>query len=250
MKITEHEMRGLLAGKCLPGDMRLNEDLPTYLVRKFDELQQKLYAMAAENAAMKVGVTYFACGSEYGFDLFRDKQAAIDVCLEEIDLHREGYLDGDGWGDDVRKTAWGVVIQCAQGRDAQGLHTSDSRHTYQTCDYRLEDEVKTPATDAYLNSVRADAIPEGYVLVPQRMNVSADAMESICFHGGDGDGQFGEFTDVILWVGHIENDDGTKTYGLNITTAEYPEEGSTNISEFVEQIGSVTHDTADKAGAK
>lgn len=42
MKITEHEMRGLLAGKCLPGDMRVNEDLPTYLVRKFDELQQKL----------------------------------------------------------------------------------------------------------------------------------------------------------------------------------------------------------------
>jgi len=46
MKITEHEMRGLMAGKCLPGDMRLNEDLPAYLVRKFDELQQKLDAMA------------------------------------------------------------------------------------------------------------------------------------------------------------------------------------------------------------
>ncbi|WP_275269144.1 hypothetical protein [Pantoea ananatis] len=125
-----------------------------------DELQQKLDALAAENAALKAGVTYFACGSEYGFDLFREKQAAIDVCLEEIDLHREGYLDGDGWDDDVRKTAWGVVIQSAQGRDAQGLHTSDSRHTYQTCDYRLEDEVKTPATDAYLSSVRADAVVE------------------------------------------------------------------------------------------
>lgn len=49
MKITEHEMRGLLAGKCLPGDMRLNEDLPAYLVRKFDELQQKLDA--ADNLA-------------------------------------------------------------------------------------------------------------------------------------------------------------------------------------------------------
>lgn len=44
MKITEHEMRGLLAGKCLPGDMRLNEDLPSYLVRKVDELQRKLEA--------------------------------------------------------------------------------------------------------------------------------------------------------------------------------------------------------------
>ncbi|WP_205954170.1 hypothetical protein [Pantoea stewartii] len=50
MKITEREMRGLLTGKCLPGDMRLNEDLPAYLVRKFDELQQKLDAMAADIA--------------------------------------------------------------------------------------------------------------------------------------------------------------------------------------------------------
>jgi len=140
MKITEHEMRGLLSGKCLPGDMHLNEDLPAYLVRKFDELQHK-----------------------------RDDLANV-------------------------------------------------------------------------------VIPEGYVLVPRSMNISSDAMESICFHGGDGGGQFGEFTDVILWVGDIENDDGTKTYGLNITTAEYPEEGSANISEFVEPIGSGTHDTADKVG--
>lgn len=136
-----------------------------------DELEQQRDALAAENAALKTGVTYFACGSEYGFDLFRDKQAAIDVCLEEIDLHREGYLDGDGWDDNVGKTAWGIVIQSAQGRDAQGLHTSDSQHTYQTCDYRLEDEVKTPATDAYLNSVRAEGV-ESFAL---HQRVIADA---------------------------------------------------------------------------
>ena len=59
MKITEHEMRGLLAGKCLPGDMRLNEDLPAYLVRKFDELQQKLNALAAENDLARKAVQTF-----------------------------------------------------------------------------------------------------------------------------------------------------------------------------------------------
>lgn len=53
MKITENEMRGLLAGKCLPGDMKVNEELPAYLVRKFFALQQKLDALAAENAALK-----------------------------------------------------------------------------------------------------------------------------------------------------------------------------------------------------
>jgi len=121
-------------------------------------LQKERDQLAAENAALMSGVTYFACGSEYGFDLFKDKQSAIDTCIEEIELHREGYLDGDGWGDEVRKTAWGIVVQSAQGRDAQGRHTSDSQHTYQTCNYRLEDEVQTPATDAYLNSVRAEGV--------------------------------------------------------------------------------------------
>lgn len=42
MNITEHEMRGLLTGKCVPGDMQVNEELPAYLVRKFAEQQQKL----------------------------------------------------------------------------------------------------------------------------------------------------------------------------------------------------------------
>lgn len=153
--------------KALDADMPLTEiaklisALSTRLdcaIARGDELQQKLDAMAAESAALKSGVTYFACGSEYGFDLFKDKKSAIDTCLEEIELHREGYFDGDGWGDEVRKTAWGIVVQSAQGRDAQGLHTSDSQHTYQTCNYRLEDEVKTPATDAYLNSVRAEGV--------------------------------------------------------------------------------------------
>ena len=44
MKVTEHEMRGLLAGKCVPGDMMVNEELPAYLVRKFAAIQQKLDA--------------------------------------------------------------------------------------------------------------------------------------------------------------------------------------------------------------
>ena len=93
--------------------------------------------------------------------------------------------------------------------------------------------MKTPATDAYLNSVRAEAIPEGYVLVPKEMCLSANAMEAICFHCGDGDHMFGEFTDGILWVGEIDHGDGNKTYGLNIATADYPDEGSGVVCEFI-----------------
>ncbi|WP_293649113.1 hypothetical protein [Pantoea septica] len=44
MKITEHEMRGLLAGKCLPADILVGESLAAYLVRKFTAMQQKVIA--------------------------------------------------------------------------------------------------------------------------------------------------------------------------------------------------------------
>jgi len=53
VKITENEMRGLLAGKCLPSDILVGENLAAYLVRKFSALQQKLDAAEEEAEAYK-----------------------------------------------------------------------------------------------------------------------------------------------------------------------------------------------------
>lgn len=91
----------------------------------------------------------------------------------------------------------------------------------------------SPATDAMVNEIRAEVIPDGYVLVPQQMCLPASSMEAICFHCGDGDHMFGEFTDGILWVGEIDHGDGNRTYGLNISTADYPDEGSGVVCEFI-----------------
>ena len=41
MSFTEHEMHGLIAGKCVAGDMKVNEELPAYLVRKMLELESE-----------------------------------------------------------------------------------------------------------------------------------------------------------------------------------------------------------------
>ena len=95
------------------------------------------------------------------------------------------------------------------------------------------EEIKTPATDAFLAEVRDSAIPEGYVLVPQEMHLSSEAMEGICFHCGDGGFAFGEFTDGLLFVGAIDDSDGQKIHGLHIATADYPEEGCATICEFL-----------------
>lgn len=114
--------------------------------------------LAAENVGLKAGVTYFAYSPEYGFDYFKDKQSAIDTAQAEIDAYREDA--DDGWSEDVQRVSWGVVIQQAQGFDAQGLHTSDSQHTYQTCDYWLVDSVETPATDRIVAGIKADGVEE------------------------------------------------------------------------------------------
>ncbi|HGH3390659.1 TPA: hypothetical protein ACJIKU_000445 [Citrobacter freundii] len=40
--MTVYEMEGFLRGKCVPGDMKVNESNAQYLVRKFSEFETKL----------------------------------------------------------------------------------------------------------------------------------------------------------------------------------------------------------------
>jgi hypothetical protein len=47
MIFSENEMRGLLTGKCIPSDMKVNEELPAYLVRKFAALQEQVQKLDA-----------------------------------------------------------------------------------------------------------------------------------------------------------------------------------------------------------
>lgn len=51
--MTVYEMESFLRGKCVPGDLKVNETNAEYLVRKFAELENKCAALVAENAALK-----------------------------------------------------------------------------------------------------------------------------------------------------------------------------------------------------
>ncbi|WP_072042864.1 ead/Ea22-like family protein [Escherichia coli] len=96
---------------------------------------------------------------------------------------------------------------------------------------------KTPATDAFLAEVRAGAIPEGYVLVPQQIFLDPSDIESICSQCGDGhESGYGDFTDGLLWVGNIQHDDGSIVHGLHISSADYTEEGGVTVCEFAAQL--------------
>ncbi|EPQ5777926.1 hypothetical protein I9216_001034 [Citrobacter koseri] len=95
---------------------------------------------------------------------------------------------------------------------------------------------ETPTTSAFLAEVRAGAIPEGYVLVPQEIFLEPSDIESICSQCGDGhESGYGDFTDGLLWVGNIQRDDGSIVHGLHISSADYTEEGGVTVCEFAAQ---------------
>ncbi|EFI3011170.1 hypothetical protein H6Y27_001057 [Escherichia coli] len=117
------EMDGFLKGKCIPRDLKVNETNAEYLVRKFAEAEAKCAALAAENAGLK--------------GAFDKPQAYLSwhaipptwedplPCGEYLDVHDEaGHKNSDG------TDCWPVYAK---------------------------PEIETPATDAFLAEVRAQA---------------------------------------------------------------------------------------------
>lgn len=73
-----YEMEGFLRGKCIPGDLKVNETNAEYLVRKFSEAEAKISALTAENELARKAVQAFC-------DVVGDN---IEVISEEV------WLDG------------------------------------------------------------------------------------------------------------------------------------------------------------
>lgn len=82
---------------------------------------------------------------------------------------------------------------------------------------------------------RTGAVPEGYALVPTRMELLPEDIAAIMFHCG-GDEEATEIDEQylagLLWIGEVQDDDGNKVYGLNIACYECLEEGSTPLVEL------------------
>ncbi|HEE0107164.1 TPA: hypothetical protein R6W23_003240 [Citrobacter gillenii] len=101
-----YEMEGFLRGKCLPGDMKVNETNAQYLVRKFSELQSqsadlavqlanaesKCRELAAENAELKEVVS--GVNSELYGQGFEVSGWHLNGALEPLD----NWFTDNGWG--------------------------------------------------------------------------------------------------------------------------------------------------------
>lgn len=157
---------------------------------------------------------------------------AAELCISQGDIKAaHEWLQG---------TTDEAVAEMPENMNPAGLQawfdsymvSNDGKNGFLTREEATEKlRMRIPSTTSILDEVRASAIPDGWKLVPEQMHIDATDIESICDCCGNGDELYGEFTDGILWVGELSND-GVIKYGLNVASAEYPDEGSITIYEF------------------
>nr|WP_233633514.1 hypothetical protein [Citrobacter werkmanii] len=118
--MSVYEMEGFLRGKCLPGDMKVNESNVQYLVRKLSELQ-------SQNADMAV-------------QLANAESKCRELAAENVTLNDKMNKLATWPGIEFYSSAWEFCN--LDGNDALEF----------MCD------VKTPATDSFLAEVRAQGV--------------------------------------------------------------------------------------------
>lgn len=88
--MTVYEMEGFLRGKCVPGDLKVNETNAEYLVRKFGELENKCAALVAENAAFKDINAW--CKTDAFKNMYREFKTAEAIGCCNIDCMHDAMM--------------------------------------------------------------------------------------------------------------------------------------------------------------
>ena len=182
-KMTTTEMDGFLKGKCIPRDLKVNETNAEYLVRKFGELESKLETalrecrsagvtidnLEAKCAALSVQVELsiaaerawersmmYACGEDGPksvADKFADLEAKCAALAAENEEMKSGILQASE-NMEAHHDDHGLFSYDADGEQMDAL--------LRLCDAQesiaLLENVKTPATDAFLAEVRAQGV--------------------------------------------------------------------------------------------
>ncbi|HCP3712326.1 TPA: hypothetical protein ODM70_001373 [Escherichia coli] len=198
-----HEMASELKAECGAVDMRsvakLLSDLATQLevqlaranalaedqqkaiesIKQADSAvklaHEKFSELAAENAVMKAGHSYFSYGSEHNFEWHKTAEEAIESAEAAIDDYRGDACDG--WSEEVDSICWGIIMQSSTKVGERPRNEDDCCDPAidTICDYALLPNIETPATDAFLAEVKTEARKEGAYFVANRMLAAWEA---------------------------------------------------------------------------
>ena len=81
----------------------------------------------------------------------------------------------------------------------------------------------------YTRPHQSQGVPEGYVLAPKSMCITQEDVGFIAMMTG-WDDEDQDDAEGVLWFGLIEDDEGNRTHGLNISCSECMEEGAIQSS--------------------
>lgn len=107
-----YEMEGFLRGKCIPGDLKVNETNAEYLVRKFSEEEERCAVLSAKlsmiNDLMKAAEQANKLAQEATENLVQERNAlaAENTALKKSEVEFNEYCRrecedvGDTWVDD------------------------------------------------------------------------------------------------------------------------------------------------------
>lgn len=90
-----------------------------------------------------------------------------------------------------------------------------------------------PGTKLYTRPPLSQGVPEGYVLAPKSMCITQEDVGLIVMMTG-WDDEDQDDAEGVLWFGLIEDDEGNRTHGLNISCSECMEEGAIQLVQFDE----------------
>lgn len=215
-QMTLIEMDGFLKGKCIPRDLKVNETNAEYLVRKFGELESKLEtalrecrsagitidnleakcaALAAENAGMKSVIEY--CINPDNQPEYHDQGMGCGV--EDHSYQRDGYSACYyGWESAMDRVYSEVIPDAIP---------------------------ETPATDAFLAEVRAEARNEG-------INYAASRLAA-AFNHGFINKSLREVFDVTRMILSAKEELANEPHPIDGLSGEYAEK---SLEEWAERI--------------
>ncbi|HFK5751215.1 TPA: hypothetical protein ACG0LX_000354 [Enterobacter ludwigii] len=115
-------------------------------------------ALAAENAGLKAGASYFSYGSEHNFEWHKTAEEAVEAAEAAIDDYRGDACDG--WSEEVDSICWGIIMQSSTKVGERPRNEDDRCDPAidTICDYALLPNIETPTTDAFLAEVRAQGV--------------------------------------------------------------------------------------------
>lgn len=121
-------------------------------------LEARCAALAAENAGLKAGASYFSYGSEHNFEWHKTAAEAVEAAEAAIDDYRGDACDG--WSEEVDSICWGIIMQSSTKVGERPRNEDDRCDPAidTICDYALLPNIETPETDAFLAEVRAQGV--------------------------------------------------------------------------------------------